>query len=263
MASARDGTALCFALPPSLGADSVRELARRFADVLFDVGFTTVVPMKTYEQLELALLDGEADAAWGPPIVCARVEAAGGQVPLRAVRYGAVTYRSVLICRSSDPLDLRQLGTPDGRLARAVWVDPRSMGGYVLPRRYLRARGIDLKRAFISERALGSYDACFQAVLRGDADITASFASRRGVGYVELCRERALELRTLAYTDESPNDGVVVSPRLDPEQASSLIAGLKRLIANPSSRSALASTFHVDAFDRPPAGSYGPLLSLV
>jgi ABC-type phosphate/phosphonate transport system substrate-binding protein len=263
MAPVRDGGGLCFALPPSLGLDPVKELARRFADVLYGAGFSTVVPMKTYEQLELALLAGDVDAAWGPPIVCARVEAAGGQVALRAVRYGAVTYRSVLICRTSDALDLRQLGVGGGRVARAAWVDPRSMGGYILPRHHLRSLGIDPRRAFLSERALGSYEACFQAVLRGEADITASFASRRGLGYVELCREQAFDLRTLAYTEECPNDGVVLSPQLGAEAAASLVAGLHQLIAHPASLSVLASTFAVDSFDRPPPSSYSPLLSLL
>ena len=263
MANGREGQGFSFALPPSLGTDPVKELARRFADVLYDGGFSTVVPMKTYEQLEQALQDGEVDAAWGPPIVCARVESLGGQVALRAVRYGAVTYRSVLICRTSDSIDLRQLGPEGGRMVRAAWVDPHSMAGYILPRHYLRARGIDLKRALADEWLLGSYGACFQAVLRGEADITASFANRRGLGYQDLCRERAFDLRTLGYTDESPNDGVVLSPRLDPEQASALLAGLHRLIAHPSSLSVLTSTFDVDGFDRPPPSSYSPLLSLL
>src|SRR5690606_3208009 len=148
-----------------LGLDPVKELARTFADVLYGAGFSTVVPMKSYGELEQALLGGEVDAAWGPPIVCARIEAAGGQVALRAVRYGAVTYRSVLICRSGDPLDLRQLGGPGGRRVRAVWVDRWSMGGFILPRHHLRARGIDLERALSSERVVGSYDACFRDVL--------------------------------------------------------------------------------------------------
>jgi ABC-type phosphate/phosphonate transport system substrate-binding protein len=252
-----------FALPPSLGHDPVKELARRFADVLYGAGFTTVVPMQSYEQLEQALLAGEVDAAWGPPIVCARLEGVGGQVALRAVRYGAVTYRAVLICRASDPLDLRQLGAPGRRPVRAVWVDRWSMGGYILPRHHLRQRGIDLEAAFSEERLLGSYESCFREVLADEADLTASFANRRGLGYVELCADRAFELRTLAYTDECPNDGVVLSPRLDPGTTSTLLSGLGRLIAHPASLAVLASTFDVDGFDRPQPHSYAPLLSLL
>ena len=59
MAREGDGQGFCFALPPSLGLDPVKELARRFADVLYGAGFTTVVPMKSYEELEQAILKGD------------------------------------------------------------------------------------------------------------------------------------------------------------------------------------------------------------
>jgi phosphonate transport system substrate-binding protein len=249
-----------FALPPSLGDGPVKELAIRFADVLFGAGFSTVVPTRSYEHLEQALLDGEVDAAWGPPIVCARVEAGGGRVVLRAVRYGAVTYRAVLVCRASDPLDLRTLHK-EGRTLRAAWVDRWSMGGYVLPRHHLRTRGLDLAIVLDDERLLGSYAACLDEVLELGAEITATFANRRGLGYTAICGARASELRTLAYTDESPNDGVVLSPKLTKAAADRLVRGLHGLIAQPASQAVLAATFTVDGFDQPPPGTYSPLLS--
>jgi phosphonate transport system substrate-binding protein len=257
-----DGSAggFTFALPPSLGDGPVKELAIRFADLLYGAGFTTVVPMKSYERLEQALLDGEVDAAWGPPIVCARVEAGGGRVVLRAVRYGATTYRAVLVCRAGDPLDLRTVAA-EGRTMRAVWVDRWSMGGYILPRHHLRSRGLDLAHLFDEEVLLGSYAACLEQVLELEADVTATFANRRGLGYQEICADRADELRTLAYTDESPNDGVVLSPRLAAPAADQLVRGLHRLIASPTSLGILAETFRVDGFDQPAPRTYSPLLS--
>jgi len=267
---ARDGDGFCFALPPSLGQVPVRDLARRLADVLYGIGFSTVVPMTSYEQLERALLSGEVDAAWGPPIVCARVEDAGGLAALRSVRYGAVTYRSVVLCRTGDRLDLRHLelrqlepSANAARPVRAAWVDPRSMGGYILARHHLRSRGIEPRRAFVHEKMLGSYAACFQAVLSGEADVTASYASRRGLGYVELLGEHAFELRVLAYTGECPNDALVLSPQLSAADAATLVGGLRRLVAHPASLALLASLFGVDNFDRPPAATYSPLLSLL
>lgn len=249
-----------FALPPSLGDRMVKALAIRFADVLFDAGFSTVVPTRSYAELEQLLLSGAADAAWGPPIVCARVEEAGGRVVLRAVRYGAVTYRAVLLCRADDPLDLRTVGR-DGRVPRAVWVDRWSMGGYILPRHHLRTRGFDVDRILDDHRMLGSYKACLDEVLELEADVTSTFANRRGLGYQEICGDRADELRTLGYTDESPNDGVVLSPRLVGPVAEALVGGLYRLIAQPASLAVLAETFAVDGFDQPPAGTYSPLLA--
>jgi ABC-type phosphate/phosphonate transport system substrate-binding protein len=257
------GKGFCFALPPSLGWEPVKELARRFADLLYAAGFDTVVPARSYEGLEQSLLSGEVDAAWGPPIVSARVEAAGGKVALRAVRYGAVTYRSVLICRAHDDLDLRSLGQPGARKARAVWVDHWSMAGYILPRHHLRSRGVDLAEAFEDERTLGSYEACFRDLLEGDADLAASFANRRGLGYVEICGDEAFQLRTLGYTDECPNDAVVLSPALDEDKATELLLGLQRLTGDDGKKKILAAVFDVDDFDRPPADTYSPLLSLL
>lgn len=247
----REQPGFYFAVPPSLGQEPVKELARRFADVLYQAGFSTVVPYKTYEDLEQALLAGEVDAAWGPPLICERLEAVGGQVALRAVRYGALTYRSVLLCRASDDLDLRTLGKPGGRTVRAAWVDSWSMAGYALPRRYLESLGVDLEAALSQEATLGSYLACFQAVLDDQADITASFANRRGLGYVKLVGDRAFELRTLAYTEECPNDAVILGPRLKPEDRSKIIAGLHNLMSHAASLEILAQTFNVDGFSRP------------
>jgi phosphonate transport system substrate-binding protein len=250
-----------FALPPSLGDGPVRTLARTLADVLYEAGFSTVVPTRSYEDLERALLEGRADAAWGPPIVCARVEDAGGHVALRAIRYGAVTYRAVLLCRADDPIDLRAEATL--RQRRAVWVDRWSMAGYVLPRHHLRTLGLDPASAFEREDLLGSYAACLDAVLELEADVTATFANRRGLGYHEICGGRADELRTLGYTDESPNDGVVIGPKVAPAAADALGRGLRALIARPASLAVLAETFRVDGFDRPAPGTYRPLLALL
>lgn len=256
-----------FAVPPSLGRDPVRALARDLADLLYDAGFTTVHPQPSYARIEEALMSGEVDAAWGPPMICARVESAGGQVALRAIRWGAATYRAVIVCRVDDRLELRELGV-SRRRPRAIWVDEWSMAGFVLPRAHLRSLGLELGAALFSERLAGSYEAALHEVLDGTADITSAFCSaasgtRRAAGYVELCGFRAVELRELAYTAESPNDGVVLSPRLPPEKVQALRRSLRALAGHPATRKQLAQAFSVDGFDEPPAGSFTPLLQLV
>ena len=251
-----------FGLPPSLGFEPVKELAREFADVLFAGGFTQVVPFKSYEALERSLLDGETDAAWGPPIVCGRLEANGGTVPFRAVRDGAVSYRSVLICRQNDPIELDRLGQIGARKPRAVWVDEWSMAGYILPRHYVQTQGVNPDAAFSEQRMMGSYEACFNELLDGEADITASYANRRGTAYVELCGNSAHLFRVLCYTEASPNDAVVVAPQVDPKRREEVESGLRDLIRTPKALQVLASMFDIDGFDEPPAGSYKPLTSL-
>jgi phosphonate transport system substrate-binding protein len=252
-----------FALPPSLGPAAVASLQLQFEQHLPGSPFAAVIPIGSYEELEQSLLTGKCHAAWCPPIVCARIESSGGTVALRSVRYGSTTYRSVLLCRANDPLDLRELAEAGDRRLSAAWVDKWSMGGYILPRYHLRTRGLELAKVFKEELLLESYGACFDAVLAGRADLCASFAGRRGLGYVDLCGDRAVELRALSYTDESPNDGIVISPALLPRNAESLVQGLHRLIADERSHELLSSTFDVNGFDEPRPGTYSALLSLL
>lgn len=252
---------LCFALPPSLGAKQVRNLARQFAAVLYEAGFSTVVPVNSYELLERSLLNGDVHAAWGPPMVCAKVEDAGGAVALRAVRHGCTSYRSALLCRSHDDMKLEELGPTGQRRLRAVWVDEHSMAGYILPCHHLRTLGIDLDAAFESHRLLGSYEACFEAVIECEADLTASYANARGIGYVELCGDDAFHLRTLAYTTDCPNDGVVISPAAV-QARTDIPSRLAQLLAQPEQRKIFCNSLGVDDLDVPPAGSYRPLLQL-
>jgi phosphonate transport system substrate-binding protein len=254
-----DRTGFKFGLPPSLGTEPVWALAREFADLLYDIGFSTVVPYKTYEALHAAVLAGEVDAAWGPPLTCARVEEANGSVVLRAVRGGATTYRAALVSRSQDTFEISVLGQGTFR-PRVAWVEASSVGGYLLPRAYLRGAGIDVDTAFLNQRMLGSYSACIDALFDFESDLTAVFV--RNGDFASTWKERAQRLRVLGYTDESPNDGVVISPRVSEERGEALVRGLKHLIGRETSRGVLMSMFTTDGFDVPPKGTYKPILAL-
>ena len=254
-----DRTGFTFGLPPSLGTEPVWALAREFADLLYDVGFSTVVPYKSYQALQTAVLAGEVDAAWGPPLTCARVESVGGSVALRAVRGGASTYRSALVSRSQDTFEISTLGQGAFR-PRAAWVDASSVGGYLLARAYLRSAGVDINTAFLNQRMLGSYSACIDALFEFESDLTALFV--RAGDFTGTWRERAQRLRVLAYTDESPNDGVVISPSVSEERSDAIVRGLQHLISKDSSRTVLMSMFTTDGFDVPPRGTYIPILTL-
>ena len=252
-----DRTGFKFGLPPSLGTDPVWALAREFADLLYDVGFSTVVPYKSYQALQAAVLSGEVDAAWGPPLTCARVEASGGKVALRAIRSGSTTYRAALVSRKQDTFEIATLGQGSFR-PRVAWVDESSVGGYLMPRAYLRDKGVDLAAAFLNQRLLGSYSACIDALLEFESDLTALFV--RSGGIAETWKERANRLRVLGVTEESPNDGVVISPATSEERREALINGLDHILGRPSSRKVLETMFTTEGFDVPPRGTYDPIL---
>lgn len=254
-----DRTGFKFGLPPSLGTEPVWALAREFADLLYDVGFSTVVPYKTYQALQTAVLAGEVDAAWGPPLTCARIESVGGLVALRAVRGGATSYKSALVSRVQDTFEISTLGHGAFR-PRVAWTDEASISGYLMPRAYLRAQGIDIATAFLTQRMYGSYAACIDAVVTFEADLTSLFV--RNNDFAETWGARAKRLRVLAYTDEAPNDGVVISPACSEERREALLEGLDFLMGKDSSRKVLMSMFTTDGFDVPPKGTYIPLLAL-
>jgi phosphonate transport system substrate-binding protein len=251
---------LGFGLPPSLGKEPVFELARDFADVLFGAGFTSVIPYKSYEALERALLAGDVDAAWGPPLICARAEIKGGSVAHRAIRRGSTTYRSALVNRRQDRWDLGVVKS-GGFRPRVVWVDEWSMGGYLLARALLRNEGVE-NNHLLTERYLGSYTACFDALNEYDADLTASFMGTAG-GLETLWGQRCERLQIIALSDESPNDGIVLSPRLAKDRAFMLRANLKVLMANQHAHQTLCKAFTVEGFDEPAPNTYAPLLGLV
>lgn len=246
-------------MPPSLGQQGVWELAREFADLLYRAQFSSVVPFKTYEALRQALIGGEVDAAWGPPLICADVERHGGAVALRGIRDGEVSYRSVLVCRAHDAFELDAVASGSIR-PRAVWVDRWSMGGYVLPRSHLRSIGIPTSM-LRQEKLLGSYAACFEALLERDAELTATFVGPKGL---EAVLGDSLRLfREIARTRATPNDAVVLAPGLSESRRSALVENLEKLLVIDRSRQLLAQAFSVDGFDRPPAGTYAPLLDLL
>jgi phosphonate transport system substrate-binding protein len=245
-------------LPPSLGREPMRARARQLAALLYDVGFGMVATAESYHQLEERVASGEADAAWGPPLACSRLEAAGGRVALRALRDGAATYRAVLVVRATDGMSLESPALVRRR-PRAAWVDPDSMAGFLLPRALLRSLGFDLTRFLVEELSLGSYQKCIEAVLEGRSDLTATFAgpgATLGDGFVQLAGKRAGELRALAYSSECPNDGVVLSPRLSAEVQDEMTVALRRLVSHPETRSVLADAFNMTGFDEPPVGAY-------
>ena len=254
-------TDFAFGLPPSLGKDPVFEMAREFADVLFAARFTTVVPYRSYEALQQGLFSGEVDAAWGPPIICARVEAAGGIVAHRAIRRGGTTYRSALICRKQDRWDLGIVKS-GGFRPRAVWCDAWSMGGFLLARSLLQAQGIDLDSQLLNQRWLGSYTACFDSLNEYDGDLTASFVGASG-GLEAIWGPRVDRLQIIALSEESPNDGIVIAPKLDDKRTLQIRENLQQLLANRGAHKILCTQFSVEGFDSPPSNIYAPLLDVI
>lgn len=251
-------------VPPSPSEESARQRAEPLARVLAARG--VVVQMKvapSYQALGDQLLHARVDVAWAPPIVCARVEAAGGSVALRAVRHGATAYRAALVCRAGPPL---QLNRP--REVVAAWVDEDSAAGYLLARSWLAGRHIDARNGFKRTVFCGSYFAALQAVADGLADVTSVYCSVAGAPPRSTLDEVDARLRDrlqiFAHTADTLTDGIVLPPGAQARNYEPILRALQGLHQDPEGRRALRGLLACDELRAEPSRpTSGALLALL
>jgi phosphonate transport system substrate-binding protein len=142
------GDVLRLALPPSVGIARAKARGELLESSLsIELGEPlSVTVTDDYAQLARAVRHAEAELVWTPAAVCADVEADARAI-WKTVREGRSEYRSALVARSDARLSLERLA---GR--RAAWVDPLSIGGYLLVRQHLRERGLAPSSTFAEER---------------------------------------------------------------------------------------------------------------
>lgn len=226
-------------MPPSPSIDAARARTAPILSALAARGVPVeLVFAASYDELGERLLAGALDAAWAPPIVCARVEAAGGVTVLRAVRGGSTSYRAALVCRAGDPVDLAR-----HQELVAGWTDENSAAGYLLARSWLAGRGIDAVKGFKRALFLGNYESALRAIADGRADLGSMFASVPGAPphttLDEVDDGLRARLHVVAYTAETQTDGVVLPPTAPPGTLERLLAGLQALTADAPGASAL------------------------
>lgn len=251
-----------FDLPPSLGADQLRARASKLEQFFGEaLGRRVEVQVaQSYEQLAKDVLAGRADAAWAPPFVCARLEAMAARALARGVRNGSSVYRSALVCLKDHKMALETLSG-----VSVAWVDKDSVGGYLLPIAFLKSKGIDPSKVFFAQTFAGSYRAALEQLCEGKVELAAVFAppanAATGIatGADEIFPGCAAKIRVLAYTDESPNDGVVLSPNADGAAVLALEKTLLTLEKTPEGRAVLAEVFGCDRFEPAPRMGYRAL----
>lgn len=232
---------LVFATGPQGFGPAGAELRQKLALILSsEVGARVdVVAVSTYAELLRGIERGTAQAAWCPPAVFVRANAA----PIcRAVRHGETSFRASLYTRADGSIDeLRELAG-----ASIAWVDWYSCSGYLFPRLALADRGIEVS-SFRSQRFYGSQGAAARAVLSGEADVGAGYLHVGPDGkilrgsYTQI--DPNAEIRVLLVTDPVPSDTICVSRSIDDETKARLAASLANLEKNNEGRSILEGLF--------------------
>lgn len=251
------GEPLSLLFPPSLG--QIRAHAR--AEVLSEsLGVRLERPVEvtvaaSYQELEERVLDATVDLAWAPPSICARVEPTARAI-FKVVRFDCSSYFAALVGRAAEPPSLALL---DG--ARAAWVDPLASAGYLLPIAHLRHLGLEPDEVLADQEFCGSYQGALLAVLSGKADIASIYcrerteeAARRSLA--ENVGASAVHLAPIAFTEDAPADGLIVTERVDDE---ALIGRLERAVDGSLGPTLLLELFDADRLERADPGDYAAL----
>jgi phosphonate transport system substrate-binding protein len=255
---------LVFLFPPSLGKSKSAARAELLQLALaHELGVpVTIRVTANYRDLEMRTRAGEAHIVWAPAGVCAKLGNVSRAV-YKAVRQGVSTYRSAIVALRTPSVSLDHL---DG--LRAAWVDPYSMGGYLLAADFLRRRGVDPDQAFVRQTFHRSHSDALHAVTGGTADLSAVTAwsddprSLRDaitlhIGPIER------KITVLAVTDEAPTDAVVLTTQLSEEYAERLSQKLFPSEKTGKAPSFLLAALDAEGFVRTEAAEYAPLLRLM
>lgn len=259
-ATGETGVSLILLFPPSLGRLKAGARAQALADML---GRSLHEPVAidvaaTYAELEQRVLESDVDLAWAPPSVCARAEAAAPAV-FKSIRRGRAEYYSALVGRA------RATPALDGLTGlRAAWVDPLSAGGHLLAVSLLRKLGSDPDRVFSEQTYHGSYQGAMLAVLGGQAEVSAVYARDPDPAAAREALSAhvgasASELAAFAFTDPTPNDGLIVTSRAG--HVAQLIFDLEKLTDSAQGPDLMCEIFEADRLVRAARGDYGAVAS--
>jgi phosphonate transport system substrate-binding protein len=240
--------------PPSLGMPKAHARAELVESSLAQaLGRPVSVSVaRDYNELIRASIAREADVVWAPAGVCGRISSVAHHV-FRVVRQGRTQYRSAIIVRSTSKLTIDNLAAARG--VRAAWVDPHSLGGYILAQELFRKRAINPALVFGEQTFLGSHPEALAAVTDGRAElaaITAWSGEDKDVRAALTMHVGPLENRlgVLAVTDEAPTDAIVLTFELDAEGCAGFAQILDDVESSPTrKRTMLPSAMGADRYE--------------
>jgi phosphonate transport system substrate-binding protein len=250
------GTPLRFAFSRGHGGKDLKDGARLFIELLkARTGLqVSLVVAYDYRALLERFRAGHIELAWMPPLIQAQACDGEGELVAVCERAGGASYRAALLVHAAS----HHHTVADLRGGRAAWTDPGSASGYVFPRLYLAAAGLDPAHD-LEEAIHGSTALACAAVARGDADVSACFLSdaaardpaRRAPELSRSLGTTFERLRVLAVTDPIPADGLVLSPRVAGPDAARLRTILCSLHDDAEGRRALGTLLQAERLTAP------------
>ena len=205
-------------------------------------------PMRDYESLRSGLLLGKLQLASLPHLQLLLTRREGRQLSCLATETfeGSPTYTSVFVARDNS----RIAALADLRGKRFCYVDAGSASGFLIPRLFLRDRGLDPDRLFSGTRYSNGAFAALGDVVEGRCD-----ASAVGASNLFLAAQQGVatsRLRTVLTAGQIPLDTICASPALPAALFGELRRALLAFRAQRDiRRNVLGPSFIVDGFTDP------------
>ena len=211
---------------------------------------------RNYADLRKQLLEGAVHIATISPLLFVRLRREHPAIRVLAgtTHEGARHYQAYLMVRADSGLDsLEQL-----RGKRICYVDRGSGSGYLMPRYFLRKKGLNPDSAFAAVRMSGSHEAVLRDLLASKCDVGATYSEAyRGARKLKI---RTSALKILQVTGDLPMDVVCASPKLDRRTQRRLQGAL--IAFDPQrdiGRRVLGDFYPIDAFVDPRLADFAAL----
>lgn len=270
---------LVFGFVPSREADvlvdSIDELAAALSDGL-GIEIEPFVSQDYVGLIEAMASDQAQIGAFGPLALVRAVDRAGAEIILKSQRRGTFTYHTQYMTNNPDKYcdDEPQAdengflwcnGTleadvgPQGEAAIAridstvAFVDPSSASGYLIPALQMIENGVDIDA--LQTVFAGGHDNSVNAVYNGDVEVGLSFDDARGIVSEELpdVGERVV---VFAFSEEIPNDGIVVSGDLPQSLKDAIQQALLDYAATPEGQEILNAIYEIEGLAPADASEY-------
>jgi phosphonate transport system substrate-binding protein len=211
----------------------------------------------------------------------------GAKIVLQSVRHGSSTYHTQFFTNKPDkycadkpvakasnatylncngtasattgPVALDSLSKLKG--ATVALLDPGSTSGYIFPSLAMINAGIDPKKD-ITPLQLESHDQSVLAVYNGDAEAGVSYDDARDA-VVKDKPDVGQKVVVFAYSDEIPNDGVVVGGKLTPDLQDKITTVLTDYANTADGKKVLDDIYQIDGFAPAVPASLGKVAEAV
>jgi phosphonate transport system substrate-binding protein len=138
------------------------------------------------------------------------------------------------------------------------WTEPRSVSGYIIPRIFLLANGIDPEADLERSIEAGSHVGVIEAVYSADCETGATYADSRRLLEVEHA-DVMDRVRVIGLTAEIPNDALCFARGFPLETRMMLVDALLAIASSAEGQALLMELYSIESLDRAEDGMYESL----